>query len=208
MIKRSRSPLRVAALLAAALAAPLVGVLPAHATPAAAAVPAQEPFGWRAECVDGSRDIDTTEARDRARAVMNGSRGRTEITLRSNADGSCWWGLIAGPGQTWLERERLPEFGTALPDGRLHQESNDGNKTTHTAAAVTTQDRLRLCALPMNGEFTSGWKLNLDVSRDGPGGGGEYAKEVKGEYGTDAYCTDWLTADNPRPTNGEITWLF
>jgi hypothetical protein len=193
MTKQNRiGRLRRAALVAClALAAPLLATMPAQAaTPTVLT-------SSHAECRDGSRDIDVQYPRDIARAALNGgSQGRAEITLRSNADGSCHWGLISGYGQIWLERSSV--YG-GLYDNFVNPKKNHRDGIKHTAATVTTEHSVRACGLPFTGEVSSssGWGMggSLDGRRGGVTIGYNSDNQKVYEYADGTVCTEWHGPD-------------
>ena len=210
MKKRSRSSFRVAALLAAAaLAAPLLGVTPAMAaSPASVAAPTQLPRVL--ECEHGSRDILDDKARDRTRVSMIAGGGKTEITLRSNGDGSCWWALTDGRSEVWLEA--VPLYDNMAYPGSEHitAEENTKKKMLHTAAFVARGYAVRACGLPFDGTITDSrtWSLDGEIGWKHVSVGGSYedSDSFEGTYSEDGQrCTEYRTADEPAPTFGGQT---
>lgn len=149
-------------------------------------------------CGEGSRKIDVSDVVEYVAEPLNGSRGRTVIKLRHSPSQNCFWGLIDGPGEIWLEKISYYDPSGQI-DPKVYRRANKENDVNHTAATVTTEHRVRACGRTYNGAETDSRGFGANVGADGRSASGGVSGQVGGsddyEFGSEVVCTPWASAD-------------
>lgn len=136
--------------------------------------------------------------------------GKTEVTLRSNGDGSCWWALTDSRSEVWLEAVPLYDNMPFPGSEHISPRENTEKKMTHTEAFVGRGYAVRACGLPMDGTISSSRSLSVDgeIGWKSVSLGGSYedSDSFEGSYSQDGqHCTEYRTADEKAPTYGGKT---
>jgi hypothetical protein len=155
-------------------------------------------------CVEGSRKINAPGAAVEVQTVQSiGGRGIAQITLRRLPAENCYWGLLEGPGDIWLQRVSWYDVGNKNPDFVLYRRTNKGDGVTHTAATITTEHSVRACGRAYSGSETDESSIGASIGMSGKTPSGEISA---GRSWVDTYtfdtgivCTEWAHADTILP---------